>query len=322
MKTRRLTAALLLAAATCMNANSQESRLPLDLGVTAGSTGLGLEFDMPVGQFFGIRCGFDFVPYFEKTLHFNVTVGEDYQDAAAQNQKFQELSGKLKTLTGIDIDRTVDMVGKPSFHNFNVMVDAYPFQDKRWRFTAGLFVGPSTIGHAENATYDAPALVSVNIYNDLYDRVIDSYENFEPLIQFGDGDIYAGESVYNTFTSWGHMGMHIGDFTQHTDSSYFMVPDGNCMVKATLEVNKVKPYLGFGYKGPISRKNDLYNISVDCGLLFWGGTPKVKTHEGVDMAHGMTNLNGQVDKYIKISNHFPVYPMIKLTLSRRINLGL
>lgn len=321
MKYIKTTLILALTAFCTSMANAQSFSLPVDLGITAGSTGIGLEFDAPICNFLGIRGGFDYVPHFEKTLHFSVSVGEDYMDAAAQNQKFQELSSKLNSLTGIEIDRTVDMVGEPSFHNFNIMVDAYPFKNKNWRFTAGVFIGPSVIGRAENATYDAPALVSVNIYNDLYDRVIDSYENFEPLIQLGDGDVYAGESLYNTFKNWGYMGMHIGDYTTETDSSYFMVPDENCMVKATLEVNRVKPYLGFGYKGPISKKSDLYNIAVDCGLLFCGGTPKVVTHEGVDMAHGMTNLNGQVEKYVNISNHFPVYPLVKLTLSRRINLG-
>lgn len=312
---------VLIAALLSTNiSNAQSLDIPIDLGITAGSTGLGLEFDAPINSFMGIRGGFDYVPHFEKTFHFSVTIGDDYQDAQAQDQKFQELSNKLEKITGIKADRTVDMIGEPSFHNFNLLVDIYPFRNKNWRFTGGVYMGPSVIGRAANATYDAPALVSANIYNDLYERVIDSYENFEPLIQMGDGDIYAGESLYNTFRNWGHMGMHIGDY-EGTDSSYVMEPDENCMVKATLEVNRIKPYVGFGFKGPLSKKSDLYFLSVDCGVLFWGGTPKVITHEGVDIAHGLTNINGQVDRYVKLSNHFPVYPLVKLSLSRRINLG-
>lgn len=320
MKTKRFLGIFMLATMS-LSLSSQEFKLPIDLGITAGSTGVGLEFEVPVTNSLGIRGGFDYVPHFTKTLHFSVSVGEDYADAYAQEQKFQDLSNKLKTLTGIEVDRTVDMVGQPSFHNFNLMIDAYPFQNKNWRFTAGIFAGPSTIAHAENATYDAPALVSVNIYNDLYGRVINSYENFEPLIQLGDGDIYAGESLYNTFKNWGHMGMHVGDYKSAADSAYFMIPDGQCMVKATLEVNRIKPYFGFGYKGPVFKNNSDYSIAFDCGLLFWGGTPKVITHEGVDIAHGMKNLNKQIDRYVTLTNHFPVYPLIKLTLSRRITIG-
>ena len=74
-------------------------------------------------------------------------------------------SEKLNSLIGIEFDRRIDMIATPSFYNFNIVADVHPFDNRKWRISAGLYWSFSkTIGHAENATYDAPALVSASIY--------------------------------------------------------------------------------------------------------------------------------------------------------------
>ncbi len=298
--------------------NKQAGNPGLYVSLSAGSTGLGIGIEAPVNSRLGVRGGFDFVPYFEKISTFTMTAGADYSDTESQKRKFEKMSGKLTELTGMEFDRYIDMVETPSFKNFHITADIYPFRNRNWRFSTGLYWSPSkTIGHAENATYDAPALVSTYIYNDLYARAINSYENFEPMLYLSGEPIYAGEDLYNSFQRWGMAGFFVGDSID--GGAYMMYPDHeNCMVSADMTVNRLKPYIGFGYEGPLIKSDDRYTVSFDCGILMWGGTPSVVTHEGVDIVHDLEKVNGQLRSYVNIVKKLPVYPLIKITVSRKL----
>ena len=118
-------------------------------------------------------------------------------------------------------------------------------------------------------------------------------------------------------------------------------PDANNNVSATIRVNSFKPYLGFGYGGRFFRDNDIYHISFDAGILFWGGTPRITTNDihkvtfspnedyteaiknetiepGVNLAKDVYNIPGKVGDYVKFFKGFKVYPVLELRLSRRI----
>lgn len=99
---------------------------------------------------------------------------------------------------------------------------------------------------------------------------------------------------------------------------YIMEPDENCMTKADLRVNSFKPYLGFGYEGRLSKKDDRYRVAIDCGVLFWGGSPKIRTHEGVDLAHDVENIGGKVGRYVETIDKFKVFPVVSIRLTRRL----
>ena len=86
-----------------------------------------------------------------------------------------------------------------------------------------------------------------------------------------------GKELYDKFMSYGRMGVRLGN---RTDGSIFRLePDANNNVSATIRVNSFKPYLGFGYGGRLFRDNDIYHISFDAGILFWGGTPRITTND-------------------------------------------
>lgn len=282
---------------------------------SAGSTGIGIGVETKINDWLGVRGGFDFMPHFTKTLQFSMTTGNDFNDPQAQEEKFNNMKSELAEYTGISIDRKVDMKAEPSFRNFNITVDFHPLAEHRnWRISAGLYWSFSkTIGTTANAIYDSPALVCANIFNNLYDRAMYSYFNDTEFI-FGIG---ATDDIFDKFYGWGKMGMFIGDSIDG-GGAYFMVPDGNCTVSARMTTNKIKPYLGIGYEGPVIKGDDRYRVSFDLGALFWGGSPKVITHEGVDIAHDLRNLNGQIQKYIDISNRLTVYPVIRIGISRRL----
>ena len=44
----------------------------LDLGVTLGTTGLGIDVASPIGKYVQVRTGFEIMPRFEKSLHFDI----------------------------------------------------------------------------------------------------------------------------------------------------------------------------------------------------------------------------------------------------------
>ena len=114
----------------------------------------------------------------------------------------------------------------------------------------------------------------------------------------------------------GRMGMHVGDFPDGTP--YMMEPDENNMVKAEMKVNAFKPYLGAGYSGLIDKKNDRLHFAADAGVLFWGGTPKVYTHDGTEIVQGLDNVIGQVGRYTKLVKPMKVFPVLNLSVSYRL----
>lgn len=142
----------------------------LDGSITLGTTGVGVDLAMPIGKMVQVRTGFNFFPHYEQTMHFGVQVGDD-TDPTVQDEKFNKLSQTLNEMFAFEVDRNVDMKGKPTMKNFKLLVDVFPFRNKHWHVITGFYWGPSTVAKAENAAYDATSLVSVAIYNNLYNHV-------------------------------------------------------------------------------------------------------------------------------------------------------
>lgn len=115
----------------------------------------------------------------------------------------------------------------------------------------------------------------------------------------------------------GDLRYNVGDLMHRAGDAYRMVPNNECMVKANAYANAIKPYLGVGYSGYIdSYKRTM--LSVDCGVMFWGGRPSIITHDGIDLVRDLYDLNSSVNKYVKIVKALPVYPVIELKISQRI----
>lgn len=328
----------------------------MNVGITMGSTGIGIDVSMPVSKSIDIRAGFDYMPHFDKTMHFDVQVGED-SDPTVQDQKFNKLSKLFTEMFGTEIDRSVDMVGTAKMQNAKLLVDFYPLRNKHWHITGGFYWGPSTIGTAVNAVEDATSLVSVAMYNSLYERVYYSYTHDEPYINMGGADLYAGEELWNKFKNYGRMGVNIGEFKSiyETDAEgnvkldangkpihamYMLEPDELNTAKAKLKVNNFKPYVGFGYKGGLSKDDKTYSIAFDCGVMLWGGTPDVLVHnyhltdsdpnfdknpegtrkvpETVNLTKDLQNVRGKVGTYTRFVQKMKVYPVLSLRIARRL----
>jgi hypothetical protein len=85
-----------------------------------------------------------------------------------------------------------------------------------------------------------------------------------------------------------------------------------------MTVNALKPYVGIGYDGRLVSNNDRLSIGFDAGLMFWGGTPSLITHDGTDLIHDVDNVPGKVGDYVRIIKRAKVFPMVNLRLAFRL----
>ena len=273
----------------------------LDIGVTLGTTGVGIDVATPLSEQFRVRAGFSFVPEFDVKMNF----GMDGENGSNVNS----VADKFADLTGLAIDDNIDMIGQPNIFNGNLLVDFYPIKNVNFHVTAGFYVGSSRIASACNAIEDMATLVSASMYNNIYDNI----EAGEPIF----GDVYLSPELEEKFLSYGRMGVHLGNRVD-TGEPYIMEPDENSTVKVDVFVNSFKPYLGVGYGGKLAKNNDCVRIAFDAGVMFWGGAPKVVTHDGVDLVRDVENIGGKVGEYISIAKALQVYPVLNLKLSFRV----
>lgn len=116
----------------------------------------------------------------------------------------------------------------------------------------------------------------------------------------------------------GDVRYHEGELAYKAGDPYYLLPDQvENMIKVNAIVNKIRPYVGVGYTGAIS-KDKRSQISVDLGAMFWGGVPKMLTHDGVDLARDLNRIDGQVKRYVNIAQKLNCFPVFELRFSQRI----
>lgn len=291
----------------------------LDVSVTAGTTGIGIDVASKIGDYVQLRAGYDYMPRFTKSIYFPVEVGGEpavKYDAQGNRveTKFDRMSKLLNSLTGYTVDDEVEMVGKPTVNNFKLLVDVFPFTNKHWHVTAGFYWGPSQFAYAENSTRAMTSLLAVSMYNHIYDKCV----NDEPLIE-ADGypDMYLPTAYRQRIIEYGRMGFHVGDFKE-TGERYVMEPDVDGMVKVSAKSNPFKPYLGFGYGGRLLKNRDDWQVSFDAGAMFWGGTPDLYTHDGTNLTKDITNTTGKVGDWIDFLGGIKVYPVLSVRFTKTI----
>lgn len=298
----------------------------LDLGVTLGTTGIGIDAAMPVSNIVKLRTGFEVMPRFNHDMHFDVQSFDD--KGIVTDASFNQMSNLLYGMTGFKVDDNVIMQGKPTMWNFKLLVDVYPLKNnKHWRVTAGFHWGPSKIAEAVNAIEDSPSLFAVGMYNHMYDAVYNDQPFFESE-SIGSMYIEPDGLIGQILLQNGRMGIPVGKYAKdYVDAKgvahkkgdpYYMEPNENSMVSAEARANSFKPYLGIGYEGRLIKGNDDYHVGFDAGLMFWGGTPSIITHEGVNLSKDVEDIHGKVGSYVDLVKGFSVFPVLNLRITRRI----
>ena len=333
-----MTALIGVATATAQNSENQEKGIfkHLDVSLTAGSTGIGFDLSTPIGEYVKLRTGLSIMPRVELPTSFKLQVGDSVETSKS---KFEHLSERLSAITGKEVEPKADMIREPRFWNWNLLVDVYPFREnKHWKFTAGFYWGNKTIGVAYNTAECVQSLMSVNIYNGMYEKLHGktTKELMDvKLIDLGEGyeDLYpnveALKRLQKSMDYYGRIGVNMGTYKHdiydeegnviHKEGDIYMLePNDESMVKAEMYANNFKPYLGFGYEGRLIKGDDRYLISFDCGAMFWGGTPRIITHDGTDLTHDVNDIPGGVGSDVRFIGALKVYPVLNVRLTRKL----
>lgn len=338
MKHKLFTSVVALSiASVTINAQEQKPNLfnHMEFGVTLGTTGIGFDVAMPAIDRVWLRTGFSYMPRVEVPMTFDVQVGDD---PATSQSKFEKLSGFLSSFTGNQVKPEIDMIGKPNFWNWNFMVDIFPLKNNNhWHATVGFSLGPSKIAEAYNKTESMASLLSVDIYNNLYDKLHGL--SIRELLQVKLFDVPGLEDfgtdpdllieLQKKLDSYGRMGMQMGQYKHdimdaegnvihQKGDAYVMSPDENSMVSADMKVNAFKPYLGIGYEGRLLKNEDRLAVGFDAGIMMWGGTPRLKTHDGTDLIHDVENIDGKVGDYVNGIEKFKVFPLLNFRIAYKI----
>lgn len=303
----------------------------LDISLTAGTTGIGIDVASPVGKYVQLRAGYEFMPRFTKRMKFDLTINGEpaivYDEQGyKQETTFTQMNDFLYEFTGYDVEDHVDMIGKPTINNFKFLVDVFPFrQNKHWHFTAGFYWGPSRFAYAENSIEFMRTLNAVGIYNQMYNKVV----NGEPLIKYEGVSLEVPEELNKKIQKMGRLGFAVGYFKHDivdgagnvihkAGERYIVEPDARGMVTVTAKSNSFKPYLGFGYGGRLAKNRDDWHVSFDCGAMFWGGTPDLYMHDGINLIEDVERVSGQVGTYVDLFKAFKVFPVLSFRITKRI----
>ncbi|MCF0202376.1 MAG: hypothetical protein HUK08_03330 [Bacteroidaceae bacterium] len=337
MKHYLLSATLFLCALTA-NAQERVAFRHLDVSANIGTTGIGFEVSTPLSNIVRLRAGFDAMHRFDTNINFPVS-GIKSDGSEISPSTFQQMAEMAEKFTSLKVKDNVNMVCTPKMLNFRLLVDVYPFKKinskflKKLYFTGGFYWGPSKIATAVNATEDATTLLAVNSYNLQYDRFTvpineygQVYYDVNEFLGVAMLDPKAIKKVREKLEQYGHMGMPLGKYAHDVyDASgnvvhkagetYIMYPDENGMVSAEMTVNSFKPYVGIGWGTDLGCK---WTFSVDLGVLFWGGSPKLITHDGTDLTNDVTDVRGKVGDYVSAAKKFKVFPGLNFKISKTI----
>lgn len=309
----------------------------LDVSFTAGTTGLGFDFSMPINRYVGVRVGASFMPQFSYPLTFTAQIGEGNQMTAdGLETRFERMATLLEGFVGQEVDDKVDMTASPyRVNQFKFMVDVTPFRRKNWHFTTGFYLGQSKIARCINKNHEIATLFAVNLYNRLYENNGEIALGFSlppdilvQILSFGQAGFPLGQyvdDVVYTEDVWVHDEHFNIDYIEHAKgevihpkgSTYLLAPNDDNTVFVDAFVNKFRPYFGIGYNGAISR-DKRWSLGVDAGIMMWGGAPKLMDHSGVDLMYDLKNIEGQVGDYVKLARHMKAYPIVELKITHRL----
>lgn len=167
-----------------MFALSSSAQTHLDLSFTAGTTGYGFDFSMPMSKDVSMRIGASFLSKTNNTQHLqiqtdtyddNLSAEENQQMSAVRFGKIQDFIGQF---TGHEIEQQVSLRKKTSMNNLRLLVDVTPFVNKHWRLTAGFYYGNADITKTVCTEASQSTLMGLNVWNSLYEKVMAE----EPII--------------------------------------------------------------------------------------------------------------------------------------------
>ena len=284
----------------------------LDLALSLGTSGIGIEVASPICEFAQVRIGYDLMPHFRKKLTSGLMIGKEKpykydKDGYRVESNYDKVREMMYQKSGYDMKDHIDMTGKLTMQNFKFLVDIFPLSgNKNLHVTLGVYWGPSEYAKIESDPDFSETLACVNAYNKLYAAA-------------GDNDV---------IKTYGTAGYLMGQFTKYTKlpdgttvksgDNYKMTGGSEEKVLISAETNSIKPYIGVGYEGVLSKKRRDIKFAVTGGLMFWGGAPSLYTAEGVNLVKDVSGIEGKSGSYVKLMSKLKAYPTIGVRIIKNI----
>ena len=262
----------------------------LDLALSLGVTGIGIDVAMPICEIAQLRLGYEFMPHFRKSLTADMMIGsEECLQYDENGDRIETNYDKVREMmyeeTGYDMAPYIDMTSRITMNNFKFLVDIFPLSgNKKLHATIGFYWGPSEISKIESDNSSSATLYCV--------------------------------SAYNKTKSYGTAGFKMGKKSDGTQ--YLMTPSDQGDIYIPVKTNSFKPYIGVGYEAAFSKKRDDLKFAVTGGVMFWGGKPSMVTPDGVNLTEDVDNVPGKLGSNVSFVSFMKVCPTISFRFIKNI----
>ena len=283
----------------------------LEISLTAGTSGVGLDIAVPLCRFMQFRAGYDYMPQFKKSFNINLAGGG--QAARQYNNQgyrvrtpFDKIEQYVYEQTGMDLDDHIVMTGKMTMHNLKLLLDIYPLKyNKHWHLTAGVYWGPEEFAYAEDTQESSRTLNLMESYNQEYNQAGPD----DAIKGYGELTLYPGDYAHDI----------IQGLTVHrTGDPYLTEPTEQGKISISSRSNAVKPYFGIGYTGRLARYRDDWKVSAELGVLIWGGSPSQRMHDGMDLSRDVKNIPGSFGDIVGVIDFLKVYPVLNVRFAKTL----
>ena len=283
----------------------------LEVSLTAGTSGIGLDIAVPLCRFMQFRAGYDYMPHFKTS--FNINLAGDGQAARQYNEQgyrirtpFDRIEQYVYEQTGMDLDDHIVMTGKMTMHNLKLLLDIYPLKyNKHWHLTAGVYWGPEEFAYAENAQESSKTITLMDYYNQEYSKAGPD----DAIKGYGRLTLYPGDYAHDI----------IRGLTVHrTGDPYLTEPTEQGKVTISCRSNAIKPYLGFGYTGRLLSYRDDWKVSAELGVMIWGGSPSLRMHDGIDLTNDAMHIPGMLGDVVGLADFMKVYPVLSVRFAKTL----
>ncbi len=283
----------------------------LEVSVTLGTTGVGIDVAAPICEYFQVRLGYDYMlPFswkYKMPLAGNGEAARQYDDSGNRKvTSFDKIAEYIYDKSGYELDDYIEMKSKLTMNNVKLLFDVYPLEfNKQLHVTAGIYWGPSQFIKTEKGSGADVTLSYMSNYNSEYDAASAGDE----IKGFGKLDLYPGDYDHDFVTNG----------TKHKKGeAYLLQPTDDGDVRIQSKSWSVKPYLGVGYTGRLIKKRDDWKVSAELGVLFWGGTPQQVTHDGTDLSQKVTNIKGSMGTTVDAVKFLKVYPVLSVRFAKTL----
>ena len=255
------------------------------IGISVGTTALGINVSTVLTPYFGLRAGVNLWPILK--LRSNLHLASRIQnwepgDIAKYVQELNEVLSEDEQVP-MEMPEVMSMHIKPKLTAGHLLIDYYPFpHSSNFHLTTGFHLGTGTVIDIHNR--HEGSLIPVTLWNNAMEnpdaQEVVERNNLQPI------------------------GLVLGD--------YFIAPDENGNIDARIRVSGFRPYLGLGFGRAVPRKR--IGCQFDLGVQFWG-SPKVMVN-GEELKPD--KVGEEFDDVLSIVSRIKVFPVLSFRLVGRI----